>query len=200
MLWLLCGLTVLTNFGVLGAVCAGSSLVFARENLTVGIQLLEDGHVAAARQLFASAVQERPHDAAAAFYLGRTFFVEAHYDRAAEWFARAAERDANSAEYHLWLGRAYGHQALRAGPWKQVLLARKVKTHFERAVALDPDNTAARLDLLEYYLQAPSFLGGSRDKARAQVEEIKRRDAARGREAEARLAAARGRTRQAKSD
>ena len=33
-------------------------------------------------------------------------------------------------------------------------LARKVKEHFEKAVALNPDNIEARFDLLEYYLQA----------------------------------------------
>jgi tetratricopeptide (TPR) repeat protein len=38
---------------------------------------------------------------------------------------------------------------------------------------LDPDNLDARDDLLEYYLQAPGFLGGGKDKARALVEEIR---------------------------
>lgn len=171
-------------------VLAGPGSVLAQGGIEAGVRLFENGQFAAARRVFASAVRDNPHDAVAAFYLGRTFFAEENYDHAVRWLEQAVERDGGNAEYHLWLGRAYGHQAMRASVWRQFFLARKVKAHFEKAVELDPDNTAARLDLVEYYLKAPGFLGGSAEKARAQAEEIKRRDAERGREAEEMLAAA----------
>jgi hypothetical protein len=58
----------------------------------------------------------------------------------------------------------------------QFPLARKVKTHFEKAVTLNPDNLAARADLVEYYLKAPRILGGGKEKAEVQAHEISLRD------------------------
>jgi tetratricopeptide (TPR) repeat protein len=55
-----------------------------------------------------------------------------------------------------------------------------VRGQFESAVALDPDNVEARLDLVQYYLVAPGLMGGSRDKAKAQVAEIAKRSAFKG--------------------
>jgi tetratricopeptide (TPR) repeat protein len=173
---------------------------FAQENLERGRQLFEHGRVAEARHVFESAVQENPQNDVAAFYLGRIFFAEEDYDRAVEWFEKAAQVDAGNSDYHLWLGRGYGNQALRASVWSRFFLARKVRQHFEKAVELDPENTAARLDLLEYYLKAPRFLGGGKEKALVQAEEIKKRDVERGREAEEMIAAAEGQKVHAKSD
>ncbi|HET7100821.1 MAG TPA: tetratricopeptide repeat protein, partial [Terriglobia bacterium] len=45
---------------------------------------------------------------------------------------------------------------------------------------LDPDNLAARRDLMEFYLQAPWILGGNKDKAWDQVQAIASRDATEG--------------------
>jgi hypothetical protein len=50
----------------------------------------------------------------------------------------------------------------------------------EKAVELNPDNIEARFDLLEYYLQAPAFLGGDAAKAQAQAAEIAKRNATAG--------------------
>src|SRR5262249_24461817 len=47
-------------------------------------------------------------------------------------------------------------------------------------IALDPDNLDARSDLIQYYVQAPGLLGGSKQKAFEQAEEIRRRNALRG--------------------
>ena len=62
-------------------------------------------------------------------------------------------------------------------------LARKVKKQLETAVALNPDNLDARSDLLDYYLQAPPLVGGDAAKARAQAQEITKRNAEEGRKA-----------------
>ena len=48
------------------------------------------------------------------------------------------------------------------------------------AIELDADNLDARSDLIQYYVQAPGFLGGSSTKALEQAEEIRKRNALRG--------------------
>jgi tetratricopeptide (TPR) repeat protein len=101
---------------------------------------------------------------------------------------RSVALEEGNAEYHLWLGRAYGSQAIRASVLKQPALARKVKREFERASQLDPDNLEARFGLIEYYLRAPGILGGSLKKADEQAREIRKRDPLQGYRAYGRLA------------
>lgn len=153
-----------------------SAAARAAGDSTAGVQLFDRGRLTEARQFFESFVEVYPADAAGAFYLGRIAFDEEQYDRAVEWFEKAAQLVNGNAEYHLWLGRAYGHKAKRATTVQQPFLARKVKAHFEKAVALEPDNIEAREALMEYYMTAPGLLGGSKEKAREQAQEIRRRD------------------------
>lgn len=148
-----------------------------------GLALFEQEQWAAARTVFLALVKIHPENAQAHFYLGRIAFREEDYDTAVEWFEKAAELEKRNSNFHLWLGRAYGYQAQPASLWRQLFLARKVKKQFEKAVALDADNVLARWDLMEYYLKAPRFLGGSWEKAKAEAREIQQRDAAEGKEA-----------------
>lgn len=129
-----------------------------------------------------------PWDANAAFVLGRSYLLDRDENRAVSWLERASQADAGNSLYQLWLGRAYGAQAIQASLVHQASLARRVRQAFERAVELDPNNLAARLSLVEYDLRAPAFLGGSSQKARAQAEEIRRRDSLRGHRAFGRIA------------
>ena len=67
----------------------------------------------------------------------------------------------------MWLGRAYGFKASHASPFAALSLAIKVRIAFERAVQLDPENIHAMNDLGEFYVEAPSLIGGGLDKAQA---------------------------------
>ena len=66
----------------------------------------------------------------------------------------------------------YGEKAARAGFVSAAGLAKKVRISFERAVELDPKNSAARADLAEFYVEAPAIVGGGKDKARAQADAL----------------------------
>ncbi len=72
----------------------------------------------------------------------------------------------------MWLGCAYGEKAERENFLAAIVLAVKVREEFERAVQLDAKNVEARLDLAEFYVEAPAFLGGGEQKARAQAQSI----------------------------
>ena len=152
------------------------------EDVAAGVALFEHRQFAAAQQFFEAFVSQNPTDPAGAYYLGRVTFEGEQYDQAATWFERAVQLDGSNSDFHLWLARTYGQQARHAGG-EAFFLARKVKTHLEKAVELNPDNIEARFDLIEYYLQAPTFLGGDAAKAEGQAEEITKRNAAAGRKA-----------------
>jgi tetratricopeptide (TPR) repeat protein len=101
--------------------------------------------------------------------------------KAAVEAAEAAVRVAPAnAMAHLWLGRAYGLRALRSGVVGRLGWARKCRAAWERAVALDRGNAAARAHLVEYHLQAPGIAGGSERAARAHADTLLRVDPVRG--------------------
>lgn len=109
-------------------------------------------------------------------------------DAAERQFERAVAADERNGTYHLWLGRAVGQQASTASAVRQPFMARRIKAEFERAVALDPALIDARDGLIQFYLMAPGFMGGSAEKAREQQREIARRSAYRGHLAAANIA------------
>lgn len=144
--------------------------------LAHGIALFEQQKWGEARAVLLPFAEQNRQDARAAFYLGSAFLNEGEVDRATTWLERAAKLQPNTAEYHLILASAYGAQAQRANFTRQAGLAGKAKNHLERAVALEPDNVRARFGLVQFYAQAPGIVGGSKQKARDQAAEIRRRD------------------------
>lgn len=155
----------------------------ATEALAPGIQLFEARRFEEARKLFEPFAAQHPKDADAAYYLGRTYFHLRKFDTSAEWLEKAAVLAPRQSPVQLWLARAYGQAAQRASVFKMPGLAKKAKAAWDKAVALDPNNLDARNDLVQYYLIAPGFLGGSVEKAKEQAAEIKKRDALRGAQA-----------------
>jgi tetratricopeptide (TPR) repeat protein len=128
-------------------------------------------------QLQASA---RGSDGPAHFAKGCLATAVHKWGDAAKAFEKAVDADENNSIAHYWLGRTFATQVLDANVLRQASLARRVRSHFERAVQLDPDNLDARTGLMQYYLRAPGIVGGSVAKAREQVAEVRRRNAYRG--------------------
>ncbi|HKG90750.1 MAG TPA: tetratricopeptide repeat protein [Gemmatimonadaceae bacterium] len=152
-----------------------------------GVRAFEARQYTAARSELLPFAKSNPRHAGAAYYLGRAFYADTSWDDATKWLEKAVELEPQSSQYHLWLGNAYGAQAQRANKLRQGFVAKKVKNEFERAAALDPNNLDAREGLMQFYLQAPGFMGGSVDKAKAEVAEIARRSPYRGHFASATL-------------
>lgn len=127
-------------------------------------------------------------DPQAMFYLGRIAIEQSDGDEAVNWLEQAIKKNDRSSLYHQWLGSAYGAKAAGANAFAQMTLAPSVKREMERAVELDSTNIEARVNLAQFYLQAPAMMGGGVDKARDQVAAILARDPYQGRLQEAAIA------------
>lgn len=138
---------------------------------------LNTSKYAAAQSLLIRQVSKNPNDAQATLWLARSYLNTNNYDQAVTYAERAVQLSADCSEAHFWLARAY---ALKADRDRSFWLARKSRIEYQAAVQLDPGNLAARRDLMEFYLQAPWILGGSKDKARAQLEAIASRNPLQG--------------------
>lgn len=146
-----------------------STSLTAQSEITKGVQLFEDGNLSEAKTFFQQKIKSDKKHAESNFYMGRIYFDEEDYEEATEWFKNAAKYNEELSKYAMWLGHAYGRRAQNAGKLKQAFYAKDSRKNYEKAIELDPDNVEARESAIEFYLQAPGFLGGGRDKAEEQA-------------------------------
>jgi tetratricopeptide (TPR) repeat protein len=132
--------------------------------------LLARGQADQAIGLLHTALAQNPSDAGSYHLLCRAHFDFQDWNSAVSACEKAAALNPQSSREHLWLGRSYGEKADASNFLVAVGLAKKVHAEFETAVQLDPQNIEAHTDLAEFYLEAPSMIGGGRDKAESQAQ------------------------------
>ena len=167
----------------------GSLLLFCLTGLTLvgraqssvgkARNLFESRQYGEAKQLL-KAINDGPDYAEAQYYLGRISFQHRNHGEAADRFREAVDTNPKHADYHYWLGAAYGLQAQDANPIRQGFLAPKIKSEFEAALRLDPKHQGAAWGLVQFYVRAPGFLGGSKEKARQMANRLRTLNPAEG--------------------
>ena len=150
--------------------------------------LLASGRVDEAIVALHGQINSSPNDAVAQNLLCRAYFTLGQWDRGISACEKAVALAPGNGQYHLWLGRIYGEKADKASFLTAAGLAGKVRTEFETAVKLTPNNVDARSDLAEFYLEAPGIVGGGRDKAIQQISPLAQLDPARAHWITARIA------------
>jgi tetratricopeptide (TPR) repeat protein len=124
----------------------------------------------------------------ALFSQGVQAYAVEDYEGAIRLLEQAIAAEPAVSEYYQWLGKAAGRRAERSNILKAPGLARKARLAFEKAVELDRTNVGALNDLLDYYLEAPSALGGGEEKASAIASRLGAIDAAEGSRADGLIA------------
>ncbi len=99
------------------------------------------------------------------FTSGLANFEDEKYSEAIKKLEVAVEIDPQVAEYHHVLAKSYGHEAERTSWFRAINYAKKTLVHLKIAAELDSQNIDILDDLMDYYREAPGFLGGDKDKA-----------------------------------
>ncbi|HWY99979.1 MAG TPA: tetratricopeptide repeat protein [Edaphobacter sp.] len=159
--------TPLTRMGLAFSLLFLFSGRFLLADVTQANALLQQGRVDEATVSLNEIIAAQPGDAQAHQLLCRIYYAQDMVDNAIHECQLAASSDPASSDNQMWLGRAYGFKASHANPLSALSLAVKVRVAFERAVQLDPENIHAMNDLGEFYVAAPSLIGGGLDKAQA---------------------------------
>jgi tetratricopeptide (TPR) repeat protein len=110
--------------------------------------------------------------AEALFYLGRIAFDEKKYDEAVDYFEEAIEENESIGKYYTWYGNAIGTLTQSASKIRQGMLAPKIKNAYKKAIELNSKDLDAQWGLVEYYSQAPGFMGGSWEEAISTANDI----------------------------
>jgi predicted Zn-dependent protease len=120
-------------------------------------------------------------DADAMLYLGRIAIEQSDGDEAVIWLEQAVKKNDHSSLYYQWPGTAYSVKGLSANPLSRMSLLGSLKHAMERSIELDSSNVEARVDLLQFYINAPALTGGGAGKAREQAAAIMARNPYQGR-------------------
>ncbi|MBU8923486.1 MAG: tetratricopeptide repeat protein [Bacteroidales bacterium] len=160
-------LTILSMLVIAGAICA--AVPCDREKAA---EHFEKGEFDEARECYIRFLEIDDTDDEACYYLGRIDLVKGKVDDSVEYLKQAVSLDRENAEYHLWYARANLEKLQKASYFEKGILSGRVLDSLKKSVDLDPMNIEARIYLASYYLNAPSIGGGSRKKAKAQIEVI----------------------------
>jgi tetratricopeptide (TPR) repeat protein len=128
------------------------------------------------------------NDHNAMYWMGRIEEAQDRHTTAIDWLEKAIRINDNVAAYHYWLGSAVAGRIDSVATLRQPFFAKRIKNEFLRAVELDPKMIEPRWGLMEFYSEAPGIAGGSMEKAREQVAELKKLNPYRGHMAGAQLA------------
>lgn len=107
------------------------------------------------------------------YWSARIAMNQNKFDEATSLLEKCVETNPKEYKYHFWLGTSYAQQATQGNVFQKGLLAPKIKTSFENALALSPNSVDAMKVLVEFYQQAPSMMGGSPEKAKQLATRIK---------------------------
>ena len=117
-------------------------------------------------------------DAEALQLIGQDYFMLGDYKHASDVFDKALALGSATSDLYLWSGRAWGRRAEHANPFSAPGYASHARRNFEKAVELDIANREAVGDLFDYYMGAPSFLGGGVSNAQELVNKVSKQDPA----------------------
>jgi tetratricopeptide (TPR) repeat protein len=128
-------------------------------------QALQAGQADKALGLIHSLPQDGAGIAEAQNLQCRVRYALQQWDTAVQECEQAVRLDGQNANYHLWLGRAFGGKADHVSFMTAFSLGKRVRSEFETAVRLNPRNADALADVGDFYQQAPGIVGGGLDKA-----------------------------------
>lgn len=91
---------------------------------------------------------------------------ESRLDEAVKLAEQCIAANPKNSECHEALGNTLGTKAMRGGVMSAISYVGKIRDSFKKAIELDPANFSARSSLMQFYLQAPGFVGGGTGKAK----------------------------------
>jgi tetratricopeptide (TPR) repeat protein len=152
------------------------------------VALVEAGHFKRALPIVEQRYKANPKDPETLWLLSLLKQEFHDLNASLDLAEKALAANPKEPRYHVRVAEAAGESAEKGNPLHQLSMGRRFKKEIDAALALDPNNVDALGPLMEYYLQAPSLMGGDKAQAHAIPARIMRTDPVEGYFAEVRLA------------
>jgi tetratricopeptide (TPR) repeat protein len=151
-------------------------------------RLIEQGRWKQAQAVLDRQVKSNPNDARLLHLLSKVKVAFGNADAAVELANRAVSLDSANPDFHYQLAQAYREKSRRAGTMERVGALFSAKAEVEKTLQLAPTHVQALFSSMMFYLNAPGWLGGDEQRARAIAAEILRLNRVQGHLAQAYLA------------
>jgi tetratricopeptide (TPR) repeat protein len=165
--------------------CSCPNLVIAQ--YSKGLELFKQNKYKEAKAIFEKIEEDSQDYYNAMGYLGGIAFFDGDNERAEELLENVLDEVKSNSDFYYWYGSAVGLRISNANMMTKAMNASKVKDSYEKAAKLDKNHLDSRFGLIEYYLQAPSMMGGSVENALQMANEINEINKIRGFFAKARV-------------
>lgn len=150
--------------------------IFAQNLVSEAQKHLEEGQISKAKAIF----QKNEEVPLAIERLGDIASFQKKWDEAIVHYSKLVDLYPESANYNFKLGGALGLKAMEGSKFEAALLLGDIKRHLKNAAEIDPKHPEVRRALVEFYMEIPKFVGGSKSVATTyanQLKEINKLDA-----------------------
>lgn len=134
--------------------------------------LIEAKKYSAAQELLEKAVDASPTDFRLKELYGDALGHQQKWSEAIEVYKYLAQNNLQNAEYFYKYGGAMGMKALSVSKLKALGMISNIRNAFLKAAELDPNHIDVRWALVEFYMQLPGIVGGSKKKAHKYADEL----------------------------
>ena len=155
-------------------------IVISETTLKKGIDSFDHKDYALAIVTFKEIIKNEENNDEALFYLGKSYLKTDNYEEAIDQFENAIEINDKNAEYYFYLGESLAEKAKNSGTFKRVWLAPKLRRAYEKTISLDPTHVKGHMRLAQFYMIAPSIMGGDMEKAYALSRKVIEMDKVKG--------------------
>jgi tetratricopeptide (TPR) repeat protein len=144
--------------------------------------LIEQGHYKRAHVILSERLKANPSDARSNCDMSHVSSAFQHWDEAIQQAEKARSFDGKNADFQAAVADALMNKLASApgGMFEKMSLSRRFRKEADLALQLDPQNAMVNDDLMQYYLAAPSLMGGSTSKAADLADRMVRANPPRG--------------------
>jgi tetratricopeptide (TPR) repeat protein len=166
--------SILLNILVLSA--ALSAPAYAGTVPDQAVKYADDGYFRKALAIVEPLAKANPQDAELQFRYGQALASTGKTDDGITALKAAIALDPKNGVYHRVLGEAYEANFQKVSMFSMFGFAKSLLAEFQAAVQLAPSDVQSHVDLANFYLMAPSVMGGSVDKAHAEEDALAKLD------------------------
>lgn len=134
--------------------------------------LIQNKDYAKAESVLLNHIKNHPSDLEAIELIGEAYFYQKKWDKAIDSYESLLEYKPNNANYLFKYGGVTAMKAKYGNKLQALGLIGDAKEALQKSAELDPNHIDVRWALVEFYMQLPGILGGSKSKSLNYAKEL----------------------------